>query len=120
MPKINPKQMAQMMKQMGISQEQINAVEVIIRTPENDLVISNPEVLKVNMSGQVTFQIAGVVEERQRESGQEIEISQDDVKTVMDQSGATQEEAEAAIAEADGDLAKAILVLQESEDESDE
>ena len=120
MPKINPKQMAQMMKQMGISQERINAVEVIIRTPEHDLVISNPEVLKVNMSGQVTFQIAGEVEERRQEVEQEIKISQDDIKTVMDQTGAGPEEAEAAIAAAQGDLAKAILELQDSEEESEE
>ena len=103
--------MAQMMRQMGIAQEQISATEVIIKTPENEIVISNPEVLKVHMGGQVTFQIAGEIQERHRE----LEISQDDVQTVMDQTGATQEEVQAAIAESNGDLAKAILSLNGEE-----
>lgn len=111
MPKINPKQMQQMMRQMGISQENVDAVEVIIRCPDRDIVIIDPEVAKVHMMGQLTFQITGTVEERPRE----LMISQDDIKTVMGQANVSEEEARKAIERSSGDLAEAILSLSEKQ-----
>ena len=54
-PAINPKQMQAMMKKMGISQTPIHANKVIFETNEGNLVINNPDVLKVMMQGQETF-----------------------------------------------------------------
>lgn len=99
--------MQQAMKKMGIKQEEIDAIEVIIRTPDKDLVITEPSVSKVNMMGNESFQISGNVQEREREA----EISEEDIKTVMEQANVGKEEAEKAIKEADGDLAKAIMEL---------
>ena len=109
-PGINPRQAAKMMKRMGIQQQEIDATEVIIKTPEKELVISQPQVAKVNMMGQETFQIVGEVTERELSS--EPEINEDDIKTVMEQTNVSKEEAEKAIKEANGDLAKAILDLK--------
>ena len=50
-----------MMKKMGISQQEIDATEVIIKTPEKEIVITNPQVSKVNMMGQQTFQVVGEI-----------------------------------------------------------
>ena len=51
-PGMNSRQAAQMMKKMGIAQQEINAVEVIIRCEDKNIVIANPQVSKVNMMGQ--------------------------------------------------------------------
>ena len=108
-PGMNPRQMAQAMKRLGIQQTEIDATEVIIRTPEKDLVIRNPQVSKVNMMGQNTIQVVGDIEEVERK----VEINDDDIKTVMDQAGVSEEEARTAIEETDGDLAEAIMKLKQ-------
>ena len=102
---IDPKLMKQAMKRMGIKQVDIDASEVIIRTPGKDIIIRNPQVAKVNMMGQETFQVSGDIVEV---TG----ISEDDVKTVASQAGVSEEKARKALEEAKGDLAEAILKLQ--------
>ncbi|MBS3098363.1 nascent polypeptide-associated complex protein [Candidatus Woesearchaeota archaeon] len=110
-PGMNPRKMQQMMKKMGIAQVDIPATEVIIKTEDKEIVISNPQVSKVNMMGQQTFQIVGDIEERSIST--EPEISEDDIKTVMEQADCSEEEAKKAIEENKGDLAAAILALKE-------
>ena len=112
-PGMNPRKVQQMMKQMGIQQQDIEATEVIIRTADKELVISNPSVQKVNMMGQINFQISGEVEERSLETTPE--INEDDIKTVMDQANCSEEEAKKAIEDAEGDLAEAIMSLTKEE-----
>ena len=109
-PGMNPRQMAQAMKRLGIQQVEIPATEVIIRTPDKELVISDPQVSKVNMMGQETIQVIGHIQEREISS--EPEISDDDVNTVMEQTECSQDEAYDAIKKNKGDLAAAILSLQ--------
>ena len=58
-PKIDPKKMQAMMKQMGINQEQIDAERVIIEKENENIIINNPNVVKVNMQGQTNYQITG-------------------------------------------------------------
>jgi len=108
-PGMNPRQMQQAMRKLGIQQVEIDATEVIIKTPEADLIIKNPQVSKVNMMGQQTYQIVGEVEERERK----VEINEDDIKTVAEQTGVSEEEAKKAIEETNGDLAEAILKLKQ-------
>ena len=107
-PGMNPKMMAKAMKKMGIKQEEIEATEVIIKTPEKDLIIRNPQVSKVNAMGQETFQVVGEVEELTPEK-----FSQEDVKTVMEQASVSEDKAKEALEEAEGDLAQAIISLKE-------
>lgn len=112
-PGMNKRQMQQAMKKMGINQEQLDASEVIIKLVDKDLIIRNPDVARVNMMGQETFQIVGEVEELERETTPD--INEDDVQTVVDQTGVSQDIARRAIEDANGDLAQAILSLQEDE-----
>ena len=107
---MNPRKMQQMMKQMGIQQVDIPATEVIIKTAGKEIIISNPTVAKVNMMGQETFQISGEIEEH--ELSVVAEISEEDIKTVMEQAHVTKTVAMKALVEADGDLAEAIMNLQ--------
>ena len=106
-PKINPKQMEKMMKQLGVKQEEIDAEEVIIKCSDKELVIRNPNVQKVNMMGQESLQITGNIEEREIEK-----FSDDDVKLVIEQTGCSEKKARETLENNDGDIAKTILELK--------
>ena len=108
-PGMDPRQLDQAMKKMGVKQEKIPASEVIIKSEGKDIVIVNPEVVKVNMMGNESFQITGTVEERSAE----IEISEEDVKTVVEQTSVSEDKARDAIKAANGDLAEAIMQLKD-------
>ncbi len=107
MPNLNPGQMRKMMQRMGIQQQEIDATEVIIKTPDKDILISDPNVVKVNMMGQETFQITGKITERTSEP----ELDDEDIKTVMEQANVSKDEAAESLKNNDYDLAKAILEL---------
>jgi nascent polypeptide-associated complex subunit alpha len=100
------KQMEKMMKQLGIKSESIEAEEVTIRTSSKDIVIRNPQVTKIKMGGQETFQIIGEASEKSREG-----FSDDDVSLVAKQTGRSEEEARSALEE-EGDMAAAIMKLK--------
>lgn len=105
--KISQKQIEKMAKKMGMQMQEIDAEEVIIRTSDKEIVISNPSVSRVNMMGQDTFQISGEVSERSKEK-----FSQEDVDVVKEKTGASEDEIRRALEET-GDLAEAIIKLSE-------
>ncbi|MEA1985264.1 MAG: nascent polypeptide-associated complex protein [Euryarchaeota archaeon] len=105
---MNPKKMKQMMKQMGISIDDVNDVEqVIIRTPGKDIVFNDASVSIMNAQGVDTYQVVGTPEEVPRE----LEILEDDVRLVAEQTGASEDGAREALKNAKGDLAEAIMSL---------
>ncbi|ATU07303.1 nascent polypeptide-associated complex protein [Methanohalophilus portucalensis] len=105
---MNPKKMKQMMKQMGISVDEISDVEqVIIRTPDKDIVFNDANVSIMNAQGVDTYQIVGTPEEVARE----VEIPEDDVRLVTEQTGVSEDKAKEALKNANGDLAEAIMQL---------
>jgi nascent polypeptide-associated complex subunit alpha len=110
MPGMNPRMMKQAMRKLGMQQEDIEATEVIIKCPDKDIVISNPSVAKVNMMGQESWQITGDVEERGLDT--KPEINEEDVKTVSEQTGVSEDDARETILKNNGDLAAAILELK--------
>ncbi len=110
-PGMNPREMQKAMKRLGIKQDEIDAELVVIKTSEKDIVISNPHVSKINMMGQETFQISGDITEA--EHSVKAEINEDDISTVMQQTSCTKEEAVEALEEASGNLAEAIMRLQQ-------
>jgi nascent polypeptide-associated complex subunit alpha len=109
---VNPRQMQQMMKRMGIQQQDIDASEVIIRCSDKEIHILNPSVAAVNMMGQKSYQISGT--EKIMPLVKELSINEDDLKTVMEQTGCSEDQALVAIKKHNGDLAEAILELQGS------
>jgi nascent polypeptide-associated complex subunit alpha len=108
-PGVDPRQMKQMMRQMGISQEEISATEVIIKTNEFEYVFKNPSVQKVKMQGQETFQIAGDFEKTELKI--EVEINDDDVKMVLEGANVSEEKAKEELKKTNGDIAQAITNL---------
>ena len=109
-PGMNPRDVAKAMKRMGVQQKDIDAQQVIIRCEDQDIIIDNPQVAKVNMMGQESWQITGTAKEEKRSA--QPDIKEEDIQTVMEQTGKNKKEAEEAIKEAKGDLAQAIINLQ--------
>ena len=116
---LDPRKMEQMMNQMGIDMDEIDAEEVIIRTDEYDLVFENPDVTKMDARGQETYQIIGSPTERDRDErdaasggGSSAAYSDADVELVANRTGASEEEAIEALEHNDGDLAAAVAELE--------
>lgn len=109
MPGLNPRKMQALMKQMGIQQKEIDAKQVIIKTSNKELIFNSPQVSLINMMGQDTFQIIGEFEEKPLSL-----FNEEDIKTVMEQTKCSKEEAKKALNEANGDIAEAIIKIQEN------
>ncbi len=104
---VNPKQMQGMMKKMGISQEEVPTEKVTIEKKDGTLtIIENPSVIKIKMQGQTSFQISGEVIEKSKE----VEVSSEDIKTIMEKTGCSEKKARQTL-EKTKDLAEAILEL---------
>ena len=114
-PGMNKKQMKQMerqMKKMGMKMEDIEGVqEVIIRFEDKELIIDNPSVSLMNVMGQETYQVDG--EAREVEIEYEIEIPDEDVEMVANTAGVSENDAREALEECNGDLAEAIMKLNQ-------
>ncbi|MFW9769183.1 MAG: nascent polypeptide-associated complex protein [Candidatus Thorarchaeota archaeon] len=124
---MSPKQMARMMKKMGIEQKEIDGVrEVIIRFDNKEWVISNAQVTMIKQAGSESFQVSGTKNERELtgstpvrtdepaevEVEKKIEIPMEDAALVASQTGVNIEVAKQALEETGGDLAAAILKLR--------
>jgi nascent polypeptide-associated complex subunit alpha len=115
---MSPKKMKGMLKNMGIDIDELEDVsEVIIRMPDKEIVITNPSVAIMDSHGTRSYQISGDATERAPsvagETAEElpIEIPDSDVMLVAAQTGKNLPEAKAALLEAKGDLAAAIMKL---------
>ncbi len=112
---MSPRQARRMMERMGLSMGGMPDVnEVIIRTNTKEIVLEDPEVAVLDMQGQKIFQVTGgkVTERELEKPEKKITIPDEDVRLVADQTGKSVEEAQRALEETEGDLAKAILLLQ--------
>lgn len=102
---LDSKKMRQMLKMAGIKLEEVNASEVIIKRETGDLIIEEPQVMKLIMKDQVMFQVMGKIKERL--------FSEEDVKLVMEQTGIKdRKKVEDALKESKGDIAEAIMKLK--------
>jgi nascent polypeptide-associated complex subunit alpha len=109
--------MQQAMKKMGIKQTNIdNATEVIIRTTDKEIVLTNVDVVCVDMQGSRSYQISGSEEVRGLGSAGAATASfpSGDIDLVMSQTGCDRERAVKALEEADGQPAEAILKIMTS------
>jgi nascent polypeptide-associated complex subunit alpha len=104
-PNIDSKKMQAVMKQMGVSQEDIEALRVIIEKEDSKIIINNPSVTRIKMQGQESFQITGDIEEIENNR-----FSDEDINTVIEKTGCSKEKAEDVLKETN-DLAEAIFKL---------
>jgi nascent polypeptide-associated complex subunit alpha len=109
--RVNSRRARRMMKQMGLKMDEMNDIErVILQSPKREIVIEGPVVTSINMQGQKMYQVTGGKETEQALEEQ-VEIPKEDVLLVAQQAGVSMERAKAALEDADGDLARAILML---------
>jgi nascent polypeptide-associated complex subunit alpha len=128
---MNPRKMKQMMKQMGIDVEEIDAERVVIETGDGDLVFDDAQVTKMDAQGQETYQIVGSPSEVESgsaagavEAADAADASEDatadaddaipdeDVALVAERAGVPQSKAREALEDTNGDLAAAIAALE--------
>jgi nascent polypeptide-associated complex subunit alpha len=105
---------ARMMQKMGVKMDELpDVTQVIIRTPSKDIIIDIPTVTMVTVQGQAMYQIAGgEVSESQPQAAVSNVLPEADVQLVAQQTGKSMDESRKALAEAGGDLARAILILK--------
>ncbi len=107
--KMDNRNTRRMMERMGIDMKEIPDVqEVVIKTADKEMHITNASVSEVNAQGNRIFQVAGEVEEVQVEKKK---FKDEDVLLVQQQTGASKERALAALEQSDGEVARAILKL---------
>jgi len=124
------RQMRRRMQQQGIDMEQIDATRVIIESHEKTLVIDQPEVVLMKQMGQEIYQVIGDAEEYsvggvqigEKDEGEGVDVSEEnlakpvitenDIMLVAAQANVDKEEANAALIDSEGDIAKAILFLK--------
>lgn len=106
--RIDPRQMNRMMKQLGVQTEELKGVEEVrIITSEKEYVFRNPEVTMTIVQGQKTYQIVGEPDESEKEGA----IPEEDIELVMQQTGASREDARKALEDNDGEPAEAIIAI---------
>ena len=107
--RINPRQLNQIMRRLGINIKNIENVEkVTIQTDTMEYIFEHPEVTIMEAQGQKTYQITGIPQVVERKE----EIPMEDIKLVMEQTGKTKEEAKKALEKTQGDIAEAIIKLK--------
>lgn len=115
--KVSPREAKRMMQRMGLNMGEMPDVqEVILRTSTKEILVENPEVAVLEMHGQKIFQVTGgKITEKEIEvenAKKKVAIPEEDVRLVADQTGKSMEEARKVLEETEGDLARAILLLQ--------
>ena len=107
------RQTRRLLERMGINMQEVKgAEEVIIKTDEKEIVIRDPMVYEIKAKGMRMFQVSGSdIEEKETEKPK---ISEEDIALIMSQTGVSKERAIAALEEANGDIALAIMHLQTS------
>ena len=101
--KFKQKQVENMMKKMNLNLEEVAAKRVVIETENSKTIIKNPQIMIAKMMGKDVYQITGDV----------VNISEEDIKTVMLKTGKQKETVIDKLEELNNDLAKAIMELKE-------
>jgi len=112
LPNMNPKQLKQLMRQMGMSMIDVDAEEVIIKTSDKEYIFKNPDVQIMKVQGKETFQVVGDYELKDREF--KVSISEEDIKTVVEQASVGEVDAKKELEKTKGDIAQAIVNLSEN------
>jgi nascent polypeptide-associated complex subunit alpha len=114
MKRINPREARRMMQRMGMGLEEMSGVsKVTFSMKGKNLVIADPQVTIMKVSGQTMYQVVGeAVEEKTESSEAKLEISDEDAQLVSAQADVSLEVARKALEASNGDLAQAILMLK--------
>ena len=108
---IDPRKMQAMMKQMGIKQDDIEASRVVIEKIDGSkIVIDSPNVVKIDMKGQESWQITGEAREESNEESNE-GFTEEDIRLIMEKTGKDYDKCKDALSRNEGDIAQCIVEL---------
>ncbi len=96
---------------MGLKMDELSDIDtVILHGANREIIIEGAAVTSINMQGQKMYQVAGGnIKEVKKES--KVDIPEEDILLVAQQANVSVEKAKAALEDAEGDLARAILML---------
>ena len=125
MARMDSRNARRMMQRMGMQMQEINGVtRVIIQSPGKEIVIEQPTVTSINVQGQKMYQVLGgkAVERAPQAAVTQgaapaiekppVQVPEEDVLLVAQQAKVTMDKARETLIKCDGDLARAILMLQ--------
>ncbi len=87
--------------------EEVGGGRIVIENPETTMIIRMP-------GGRALLQVMGNPRRVEAEAGEAPSFTEEDVRLVAEQAGVSLEEARKALEETGGDIAEAIIRLQES------
>jgi nascent polypeptide-associated complex subunit alpha len=119
---VNPRQVKQAMRKLGIETEDLEDVQdVVIRTKSKQYIITDASVTIMTAQGQKTYQITGETEilplsqtpaaTAKVTTPASPQVPEEDIKLVMSQTGASREKAIEALKATEGQPAEAIIKL---------
>ncbi|BDC17129.1 nascent polypeptide-associated complex protein [Acidianus sp. HS-5] len=103
------------LQRMGIKAEKIDALRVTIETADEIITIESPMVMRTSVGGQEAIVVSGGETKVEKKNSQKVEVKDEDVKFVMEQTGKPENEVKEALIKANGDIAKAIMILNGQE-----
>lgn len=105
-PGMDPKKMMGQLKRMGIDIDTLNVTKVVLEFEDGKKwTIENPEVMLIKMKGTESLQI---IYSEKSEEEEEPEISEEDIKYIMENCEVDEATAKEALIKAKGDIAQAI------------
>ncbi len=112
----NLRELKRMLKRYGIEVRELEGIRrVTMSADDYDIVVENPQVAVLDLGQQKVIQIVcSGLERVERPPRAGPAVSEEDVRFVMEQTGATREEVLRVLSEEGGDIARAILRLQGS------
>lgn len=119
--RLNPNELKRQLKKLGLKNVEVkmlDAEEIVIRLSDGrELVAAAPQVMLMQVPGGAAMLqvVAESLEERQSSpmAGEETQLSEEDVKFVAEQAGVSLDEAREALREVGGDIAAALMLLEE-------
>lgn len=123
---LNPRDLERYLKRMGIKMEEVDAAYVEIGLKNGDILrIEGPAIALLKLPNkmlvyQIQTQESSVKVRRRPQQTAEAGYTptDEDINLVMEQTGATREEAEQALREAKGDLVQAVMSLMQKKKSS--
>ena len=102
-----------MLGNLGLDVKELGkADQVVIRFADQEIIIEGPNVLEMRIENESIYQVIGGERVESEAEEEKYEPVEEDVMLVAAQAGVSEEEARNALIEANGDLAKAILILK--------
>ncbi|MFG1518878.1 MAG: nascent polypeptide-associated complex protein [Thermoplasmataceae archaeon] len=114
--RINSREVKRMMAQMGIKTTDLTDVKrILMEGTLKDYLITEPSVTIIEAKGEKYFQVSGNLKEVPKgtvtPATAQPEVNEEDLKLVIDQTGASREKAIEALKKANGEPAQAIIDL---------